>query len=126
MSAASWIPHATRCALSVETTEPRGHQRDLHGTFTGSADSRPMSSISTSAAALTLVTQEECHFCEHAHEVLGALGVAVREIRVDSAEAQALAERGIPLAFLPVLTDGERVIAYGRFSEKRLRKELAR
>ena len=86
-----------------------------------------MSSSPTSAAAvLTLVTQEECHFCEHAHEVLGALGVAAREINVDSAEAQALADRGIPLAFLPVLTDGERVIAYGRFSEKRLRKELAR
>ena len=85
-----------------------------------------MSSSSTSAAALTLVTQEDCHFCEHAHEVLGALGVTAREIRVDSAEARELAERGIPLAFLPVLTDGERVIAYGRFSEKRLRKELAR
>lgn len=85
-----------------------------------------MSSRSTSAVVLTLVTQEECHFCEHAHEVLDALGVAVQEIRVDSAEAHALAERGIPLAFLPVLTDGERVIAYGRFSEKRLRKELVR
>ena len=85
-----------------------------------------MSSTSISAVALTLVTQEECHFCERAHEVLGALGVTVREIRVDSAEARELAEQGIPLAFLPVLTDGERVIAYGRFSEKRLRKELAR
>jgi glutaredoxin len=86
-----------------------------------------MSSSPTSAAAvLTLVTQEECHFCEHAHEVLEALGISVQEINVDSAEAQALADRGIPLAFLPVLTDGKRVIAYGRFSEKRLRKELAR
>lgn len=85
-----------------------------------------MASSPTSAAALVVVTQEECHFCEHAHEVLGALGVAAREINVDSAEAQALADRGIPLAFLPVLTDGERVIAYGRFSERRLRKELAR
>ena len=85
-----------------------------------------MSSLSTSVAALTLVTQDECHFCEHAHEVLDALGVTVREIRVDSPEAQKLAEQGIPLAFLPVLTDGEHVIAYGRFSEKRLRKELAR
>ena len=80
----------------------------------------------STSAVLTLVTQDECHFCERAHEVLEALGVAVREIRVDSAEAQTLAERGIPLAFLPVLTDGEHVIAYGRFSEKRLRKELAR
>lgn len=85
-----------------------------------------MSSMSTPASALTLVTQEECHFCEHANGVLGKLGVAVREISVDSDEAQALAEQGIPLAFLPVLTDGERVIAYGRFSEKRLRKELGR
>lgn len=85
-----------------------------------------MSSSHTSAAVLTLVTQEECHFCEHAHVVLEALGISVREVRVDSAEARALADRGIPLAFLPVLTDGERVIAYGRFSEKRLRKELAR
>lgn len=85
-----------------------------------------MSSSPTSAAALVLVTQDECHFCEHAHEVIEALGISVREIRVDSAEARALADRGIPLAFLPVLTDGERVIAYGRFSEKRLRKELAR
>ena len=78
----------------------------------------------STSAVLTLVTQDECHFCERAHEVLEALGVAVREIRVDSEEAQTLAERGIPLAFLPVLTDGEQVIAYGRFSEKRLRKEL--
>ncbi len=113
-----------RAALSVETTEPHRDRRELHGVFTGCADARTMSS--TSAAVLTLVTQDECHFCEHAHEVLEALGVTAREIRVDSAEAQTLAERGIPLAFLPVLTDGERVIAYGRFSEKRLRKELGR
>jgi hypothetical protein len=39
-------------------------------------------------------------------------------------QASELAQRGIPLAFLPVLTDGERVIAFGRFSERRLRKEL--
>ncbi len=73
---------------------------------------------------LILVTQEDCHFCEHAHLVLDALGVETREISVGSAEAQVLARSGIPLAFVPVLTDGERVIAYGRFSEKRLRKEL--
>ncbi len=30
------------------------------------------------------------------------------------------------LAFMPVLTDGEHVFAYGRFSEKRLRKALAK
>ena len=57
--------------------------------------------------------------------MLAALGVVVREISVDTVEARELADSGIPLAFLPVLTDGERVIAYGRFSETRLRKELA-
>lgn len=81
---------------------------------------------STPAVDLTLVTQDECRFCEHAREVLAAIGVAAREIRVESPEAHALAEQGIPLAFLPVLTDRERLIAYGRFSEKRLRRELAR
>lgn len=76
-------------------------------------------------AELVLITTEDCHFCEHAHAVLAALDVDAREISVDSDEAAALAAGGVPLAFLPVLTDGARVIAYGRFSEKRLRKDLA-
>ena len=74
---------------------------------------------------LTLVTTSDCHLCARAHSLLGELGVHAREVSVGSSEARALAERGIPLAFLPVLTDGEHVIAYGRFSAKRLRKELA-
>ena len=76
------------------------------------------------ADSLVLITTEDCHFCEHAHDVLAKLGVSAQEIGVDSAEAAVLADRGIPLAFMPVLTDGERMIAFGRFSEKRLRKEL--
>ncbi len=74
---------------------------------------------------LILVTSDDCHFCTRAHAVLDTLGVEVREVPVDSAEAGTLAAHGIALAFLPVLTDGERVIAYGRFSEQRLHKELA-
>ena len=73
---------------------------------------------------LILVTTHDCHFCARAHAVLEELGIEARELPVASAEAEALAARGIPLAFLPVLTDGERVIAYGRFSERRLRTEL--
>ena len=73
---------------------------------------------------LILITPSDCHLCERARTVLGTLGVEAREIPVESSEADELAARGIPLAFLPVLTDGERVIAYGRFSEKRLRKEF--
>lgn len=73
---------------------------------------------------LLYVTGAGCHLCEHGRGVLAGLGLEVREIDVESAEAEALAARGIPLSFLPVLTDGERVIAYGRFSARRLRKEF--
>ena len=73
---------------------------------------------------LLLVKTADCHFCEHAQAVLDELGVDARELDVDDDEAQALAENGVPLVLLPVLTDGDRVLAYGRFSERRLRKEL--
>jgi hypothetical protein len=74
--------------------------------------------------ALLYVTTHDCHLCEHGRDVLDALEVERREIPDSSAEAAALAAAGIPLALLPVLTDGTRVIGYGRLSEKRLRKEL--
>jgi hypothetical protein len=73
---------------------------------------------------LVYITAPDCHFCEHGRDVLAALGVEAREISVASAEADKLAARGVPLAFLPVLWDGEQVVAYGRFSENRLRKEF--
>lgn len=75
-------------------------------------------------SGLVLITSHDCHLCEHGREVLAALGLEARELDVESDEAQELAERGAPLAFLPILSNGERVLAYGRFSEKRLRKEL--
>ena len=77
-----------------------------------------------SGPGLVYVTTDDCHFCEHGRAVLDGLGVGRREITADSDEAASLADRGIPLAFLPVLTDGDRVIAYGRFSAKRLQREL--
>lgn len=73
---------------------------------------------------LVYVTGADCHLCEHGRRVLASLALETREVDAESAEAAALAVRGVPLAFLPVLTDGERVIAYGRLSEKRLRKDL--
>ena len=75
-------------------------------------------------SGLVYVTADDCHFCEHGREVLDRLGVARREVSVDSDDASELAGQGIPLSFLPVLTDGARVIGYGRLSEKRLRKQL--
>ena len=74
---------------------------------------------------LLYVTGADCHLCEHGRDVLDRLGLPVSEIDADSAEAEPLTERGIPLSFLPVLTDGERVLAYGRLSEKRLPPEIA-
>ncbi len=73
---------------------------------------------------LLYITAVDCHLCEHSRTVLDQLGIARRELNVESDEATALAARGIPLSFLPVLTDGERVFAYGRFSAKRLAAEL--
>ena len=74
---------------------------------------------------LILVTTDDCHLCERARTVLDALGIEAREIALASPDAETLVASGISLAFLPVLSDGTRAIAYGRFSEKRLRKELA-
>lgn len=73
---------------------------------------------------LVYVTTDDCHLCEHGRELLDALGVERSEIGAASPEAAELAAAGIPLSFLPVLTDGERVLGYGRLSEKRLRREL--
>ncbi len=75
-------------------------------------------------ADLLLITASDCHLCAHAREVLVALSVEAREIDADSDEVAELAARGVPLAFLPVLLDGERVLGFGRLSERRLRKDL--
>lgn len=96
-------------------------KRRLHNPFTPVADPQP---VTATVSTLVLVTGEGCHLCERGREVLAALEVRARELDVDSDEASALAADGVVLSFLPVLTDGRRVIAYGRFSERRLRKEL--
>ncbi len=80
--------------------------------------------MSRNGRELLLITGRDCHLCAHGRQVLRELGVEAREVDVDSPEAEAIASQGIPLAFVPVLTDGERLIAYGRFSGKRLRREL--
>lgn len=77
-------------------------------------------------AGFVLVTSGDCHLCGHARGVLAALSLDVREIDIESPEAVELAARGVPLAFLPVLLDGSGVVAFGRLSEGRLRKDLGR
>ncbi len=73
---------------------------------------------------LLLVTSADCHLCTHARKIVKALQLEVREVDVATAEAQQLAARGIPLAFLPVLWDGERVLGYGRLSARALQRKL--
>ena len=75
--------------------------------------------------ALVLVTAADCHLCDHAKDVLAALGLEARELDVESVEAGRLARAGVPLALLPVLWDGEQVLGYGRLSERALRRRLA-
>ena len=71
-----------------------------------------------------LITTHDCHLCDHARTVVASIAIPIREYDVTSDVAQALATRGVPLAMLPVLVYGDRVLAYGRFSERRLRQDL--
>ncbi len=66
-----------------------------------------------------LITAHDCHLCDHARSVLSAIALSAREYDVTSSEALSLASKGVPLAMLPVLVQGDRVLAYGRFSERR-------
>jgi hypothetical protein len=73
---------------------------------------------------LVLVTGRDCHLCTHARDVLATLHLEWRELDVGGVEAEALARSGVPLAFLPVLVRDGRAVAYGRLSERRLRRDL--
>lgn len=74
---------------------------------------------------LVLVVGARCHLCEHGRRTLASLGLSFTEVDVSSPEAEKLSRRGVPLAFLPVLLDGSRLVAYGRLSARRLRRDLA-
>ena len=106
---------------SVETPERWRSLHRFHGAFTSVTD---VQDVRSTTDTLLFVTGRDCHLCEHGRQVLAALDVRAREVDVDDDESASLAARGVPLAFLPVLTDGHRVIAYGRFSERRVRREL--
>ena len=93
----------------------------LHEPFTWDAD-HP---AGMKSRELVLITGPNCHLCDHARDVLAELGLPALELDVSSDEAGALAQSGVPLAFLPVLLDGDRVLGYGRLSERALRRRLA-
>lgn len=72
---------------------------------------------------LVLLTAADCHLCAHGRGVLEALDVDWHEISDDSQQGEALAVTAPPMR--PVLfgSDG-RVLAYGRLSLKRLRRQF--
>lgn len=77
---------------------------------------------------VTLLTQSDCHLCDHAKDVLARVStdfpIEVEEISLSSATGARLAvEAGI--FFAPgVLLDGE-PFGFGRLSERRLRRALS-
>jgi glutaredoxin len=83
----------------------------------------------TPVTRVTLLTQDDCAFCDHAKTVLGRLGaeqpLEIDEIRLDSAEGRALAVRHAVLFAPGVLLNGS-LFSHGRLSEKKLRRTLER
>lgn len=78
---------------------------------------------------ITLLTQENCAFCEQAKEILDRLSqeyaLSVEIFDPASPEGQTLAERG-GVVFPPgIFVEGE-PFSYGRPSERKLRRELDR
>ncbi len=78
---------------------------------------------------VTLVTQENCAFCEQAKEILerlsGEYALSVSTVDLGTPEGQALAERG-GVMFPPGIFIGGEPFSYGRPSEKKLRRELGK
>jgi hypothetical protein len=74
-------------------------------------------------SGLVLLTAPDCHLCGHGREVLGELGSEWREVSDASEEGQRLAVAAPPLRPVLYAADGS-VVAYGRLSLKRLRRQL--
>lgn len=76
---------------------------------------------------VTLLTKEDCEFCDQAKGVLerlsGEYDLRVREVTLESDEGRSLAlQSGAP--FPPVVFLNGRSFSYGRVSERKLRKAL--
>jgi glutaredoxin len=78
---------------------------------------------------VTLLTQEDCAYCEHAKRVLARVRedhpLEITEIGLASEQGRALAVQA-GVHFAPGLLVGGRPFGYGRISERRLRRTLQR
>lgn len=81
----------------------------------------------TSPVDITLLTQHDCGFCDHAKAVLRRLSdtypLQVTEIDLASDEGQQLAQIAGVLFAPGLLVDGA-PFSYGRLSERKLRRRL--
>ena len=81
----------------------------------------------TEPARITLLSQDNCGFCEHAKQVLARVGVRyplqVTEISLDSPQGQAIGTSAGVLFAPGVLVDG-RPFSFGRLSERKLLRAL--
>ncbi len=76
-------------------------------------------------SSLVYITASDCHLCGDGRPVVARLadeiGASVRELDWDGVEAQALLRSGGAL-FPPALYLDDRLLGFGRLSERRLRK----
>ena len=83
----------------------------------------------TEPARVTLLTQPDCAFCDHAKQVIARVSqdhaLVIDEIDLASERGHQLAMTHGVLFAPGVLLDGQS-FSYGRLSEKRLRKALSR
>lgn len=74
-----------------------------------------------------LLTKDDCAFCDLAKEILqrirSDLPIEIVTIDINSSEGEELAQRGGILFPPGIFIEGE-AVAYGRPSERRLRKEI--
>ena len=77
--------------------------------------------------AITLLTQQDCSFCDHAKQVLARVDedipLHVTEVDLNTPAGQQLATEAGVLFAPGVLVDG-RPFSFGRLSERRLRRVL--
>jgi glutaredoxin len=80
-----------------------------------------------SEVRITLLTQDDCGFCDHAKQVLDRIGtqypLRVEEIDLSSEEGQTLARKAGVLFAPGVIVDDE-PLSFGRLSERKLLRTL--
>lgn len=77
---------------------------------------------------ITLVTKKDCALCVHAHDVIGQLrqefDIELELLRLETDRGREVA-MGSGMLFPPAILVDDQPFAYGRLSERQLRRKLA-